>query len=94
MIPEKIKIGWKQYKIIHAKEALNDGSELYGQISYDRQTITLRASNSPEQDEATFIHEVLHGVSEMYGLGLDEKAVTLLGDALYTVVGDNGINLF
>ena len=93
MIPKKIKIGWKSYEVKHAKETLNSGDALYGQIDYDKQVITLRDSNTAIQDEATLVHEVLHGISDMYGLDLNEKTVTLLGDALYTVMRDAGITL-
>ena len=93
---EKIKIGWKEYKIEHSKvksTLVVEGSECYGQISYDDQVIYLREGNTEEQDRATLIHEALHGISDMYYLKLDEETVTRLGDALYTVIKDNQLSL-
>ena len=88
-IPNRIKIGWKQYDVVFADSRLNSGAELYGQINYDNCTITLRESSSPDQLRATLIHEVLHAIAEMYGLPLEEKLVTDLANALYTAIKDN-----
>ena len=88
-IPNKVKVGWKTYDVILADPTLNGGDELYGQIDYDRCTITLRAAASPDQQRATLVHELLHAVSNMYGLDLNEKLVTDLANALYCVYKDN-----
>lgn len=88
-IPNKVKVGWKTYDVILADPTLNGGDELYGQIDYDRCTITLRAAASPDQQRATLVHELLHAVSNMYGLNLDEKLVEDLANALYCVYKDN-----
>lgn len=92
-IPREVKIGWKKYSIVSASEALNSGGALYGQIDYDRQTITLRETNTGEQDEETLIHEVLHGISDMYGMGMTEDLVARLSNALYTFLKDNNLSL-
>jgi len=91
---DKIKIGWKVYDIKKSESALNSGDELYGQIDYNTQVITLRAQNSMEQDECTLIHEILHGVDDIYGFGFEEDVVERLSNALYALVVDNRINLF
>ena len=93
---DKVKIGWKEYKISKEEKCsilVVEGAECYGQISYDKQMIYLRKENSEEQDKATLIHEVLHGISEMYNLDLSEDIVTRLGDALYTTIKDNKLKL-
>jgi Zn-dependent peptidase ImmA (M78 family) len=88
-IPNSVKIGWKRYNIRFAEERLNSGNELFGQIDYQTCTITLRGRNTQEQDECTLIHEILHGVSEMYGLNMEEEQVERLANALYTFLVDN-----
>lgn len=88
-IPSKIKIGWKEYEVRKSSAVLNSGDDLYGQIDYNAKTITLCDANSSDQDECTLIHEVLHGISEMYGLGMEEDLVERLANALYTVMKDN-----
>lgn len=95
-IPERIKIGWKIYKVnvVEPQSTLyGNGDECYGQIDYDKQTIDLRNSNSTEQNEVTLIHEVLHGIGNMYSMDLTEEVVSKLADALYTVVKDNGLEI-
>lgn len=85
----KVKIGWKQYDVVFSESKLNSGAELYGQVNYDSCVITLREEASPDQQRATLIHEMLHAISEMYGLELEEKLVTDLANALFTVYKDN-----
>lgn len=94
MIPEKVKIGWKTYEIQKKEAVVSDGRECYGAIDFDKQIIEMRQNNSKEQEEATLIHEVLHGVSDMSHLDFSEDTVTRLAEALYTVATDNGIDLF
>lgn len=61
MIPEKVKILYKEYSVEY-QENLHDGAdELYGQIHYLSEKILLNPAASDEQQEATLIHEVLHG---------------------------------
>ena len=88
-MPNEIKVGWKTYEIQYSQAKLNSGGELYGQIDYDNCVIVLRESSTPDQLRATLIHEMLHAISEMYGLELEEKLVTDLANALYTVYKDN-----
>lgn len=90
-----IKIGWKTYDIryTHVESDLVKGDECYGAIDHQEQIIRLRAANSLDQNRATLIHEALHGIDEMYSLELSEKTVTVLADALYTVLVDNGLTI-
>lgn len=88
-IPDRVKVGWKDYEVVLTEARLNSGAELYGQIDHDAQIITLRGTSTHDQLCATLLHEVLHAVSDMYGLGLEEKLVEDLTNALYTVYKDN-----
>lgn len=91
-IPEFIKIGYKVYRIEECEPKLTI-EDYYGTIEYNDEKIYLRNSNSEEQNEQTLLHEVLHGVSEFYLLGMDEKQVTLLANALFTVLKDNNLEI-
>lgn len=90
---EKIKIGWREYSITKANPVLNGGDELYGEIDHIKNTITLRAVNTPDEECATLIHEVLHGIDVMYGISMEEEFVERLANALYTVLKDNGLEI-
>lgn len=88
-IPEKVKILYKEYTV-EEQENIHDGeADLYGQIHYLPQRIILNADCSDKQKEATLLHEVIHGLDEMYGIGLKEKQVDKLGNALYMLIKDN-----
>ncbi len=88
-IPEQVKILYKNYRI-EKREELHDGAEeLYGQIQYLEEKILLRENVSEERQEATLCHEMLHGLDDMYSIGLKEKQVEKLGNALYMLILDN-----
>lgn len=96
MVPDRIKIGWKEYVIQkdEPKQTLFiDGKECYGTIDYDNQVITLSNRNNTAQDEVTLIHEVLHGIDNMHALGLGENTIERLADAIYTVLLSNGLEI-
>lgn len=95
---DTIKIGWKEYQVIVAKPDSTlhlDGHECYGMINYLDQVIYLRESNSEEQMVETLIHEVLHGIGDMFSIESlkKEKLTTKLADALYTVLKDNQLEI-
>ena len=93
----QIKIGWKTYEIMNASRDTTltmGGEECYGQIDYDQNRILLNKEFArTDQGKATLAHEILHGISEMYHLDLDEAIVERLGDALFTLIKDNGIQI-
>lgn len=88
-IPEKVKILYKEYTVEEIENLHDGGVDLYGQIHYLTEKILLNVNSSDEQKKATLIHEVIHGLDEMYGIGLKEKQVEKLGNALYMLLRDN-----
>lgn len=93
---EQIKIGWKTYdiRVVEPKQTLFiGGNECFGTIDYINRVIELNHNNDEEQNIATLIHEVIHGVSEMYKLDFEEDTVERLGDALYTLFKDNSLEI-
>lgn len=88
-IPDKVKILYKNYTVVRAHNVHNEHNDLYGQIDYGRQVIELDGQYPDEQQKATLIHEVVHGLDDMYRIGLGEKVVERLGVALYQFIKDN-----
>lgn len=86
---EEVKVGYKHYKVKEEQNLHEDGAELQGQIRYLEQEIALREDMTEESKEATLMHECLHALDEMYGIGLSEEQVERLGNALYMFIGDN-----
>lgn len=88
-IPDKVKILYKDYGIEEQNNLHNNCGDLYGQIHYLPEKILLNSESSQEQKQATLIHEIIHGLDEMYCIGLKEKQVEKLGNAFYMLVRDN-----
>lgn len=88
-IPDKVKILYKDYDIEEKNNLHDNGGDLYGQIHYLPEKILLNSESSQEQKQATLIHEIIHGLDEMYCIGLKEKQVEKLGNAFYMLVRDN-----
>ncbi len=92
-----IKIGWKEYDIEIAEPVESDlyvnTDECYGRIDYDKQKIFLREQNSELQNRETLIHEVLHGIENMYLINLGEDTATKLASAIATVLHDNNLEI-
>lgn len=90
IIPESVSILYKDYAIGTENHMRDDnGAELYGKINYLDQTITLSNASSLEQKKATLIHELIHGIDDMYSIGLKEKQVEKLGNGVYMLIRDN-----
>ena len=88
-IPDKVKILYKEYGIEEQNNLHNNGGDLYGQIRYLTEKILLNSESSQEQKQATLIHEIVHGLDEMYCIGLKERQVEKLGNAFYMLIQDN-----
>lgn len=90
IIPDSAQILYKKYTVGFDSNMRNDkGDLLYGQIDHIEQLITLNEDAGIEQQKATLMHEMVHGLDELYGIGLKEKQVEKLGVALYMLVRDN-----
>jgi len=91
MIPSKVKIGYKNYTVELTDAPITvNGRECYGSIDYNDYIIKINKTYKEDQQKATFLHEVLHGISEMYmNSRLTEEDIELLGRGLYTFFVDN-----
>lgn len=91
---EKIKIGYKDYQIkyLDPKQVLfDDGTELISKIEYNDNIIYLSNRYSNDTSNEGLVHEVIHGIDDMYGIGLTEEQITGLGKGIYTALKDNGL---
>ena len=59
-IPTKIKIGEVEYKVSEKKFYFNDN--ISGNINYNLAQINIRKTLSSKEKEATFFHEIAHGI--------------------------------
>lgn len=86
---EEVKVGFKHYKVKKEQNLHESEVELQGEIRYLEQEIALREDITEEAKEATLMHECVHALDEMYGIGLSEEQVERLGNALYMFIEDN-----
>lgn len=90
IIPDKVKIGYKDYKInMKDGNIIDDNAVCYGNIEYDEGNINLSKSYTIDQQKCTCIHECLHGIDNAFDIKLSEEQVTKLGKAIYTFIRDN-----
>lgn len=85
----KIKALYKEYTVEETANLHDNGGDLYGQIHYLPEKILLNVDASEEQKKSTLLHELIHALDEMYGIGLKEKQVEKLGNAFYMLQKDN-----
>jgi hypothetical protein len=92
-IPSPIKVGWKRYKVELVDKVMVEDLECYGSCDFNTETILLREANKGKQMDETLLHEVLHAISDMYTLNLEEEVIKPLSSALYTVLEDNNLEI-
>lgn len=90
-IPEKVKIGYKDYKITKVDNKLvsEDDKVCYGNIEYDKANINIATIYDEDQQKCTLIHECLHGIDNMVEADLTEDQVRLIAKGLYDFIKTN-----
>ena len=88
----KVKIGYKEYEIVKKEEIIELPNECYGRIDFDKEKIELSTKYNQNQQNQTFLHELIHGIFDkldMHDLRDNETVVNQLSKELYEVVLDN-----
>ena len=86
MKPEKIKIFGHQYDVDYRELR---GDDRLGESSNAQNRIVIDPWQAPSQQEDTFLHEMVHQISNVLGLKLDEGTVWRLAAGLHTIIVDN-----
>ena len=89
IIPEKVKILYKNYAVREESNLHDNKSELYGIARYLEEEIVLNAGASLNQKKATLIHEIIHAIDEIYCVELSEGQVEKLGTGVFMLLRDN-----
>jgi hypothetical protein len=91
MIPDKVKIGYKVYDVqLVDYPVLVNGKECYGSCDYNDCVIKINKAFKKEQQEATFLHEIIHAIDDMHLNGkLEEIDTELFAKGLYIFIRDN-----
>jgi hypothetical protein len=102
-IPEKLKVGGRDYEVIYPHRFEDSADVLYGLHDGSGQTIKIASMDSHggqrcEQAIAnTFLHETIHAISMVYGCKLGslengEDIVAQLAEGLFQVIRDNDLD--
>ena len=90
IIPEQVHLLYKDYKVKKTSNLRSDSGEtLYGQTQFIEQLILINDNASEDQQKATLIHELVHGLDELFGIELKEEQVEKVGNAFYMLIRDN-----
>ena len=92
-IPEKIKVGYRSYKLEEWKQTVASANEAQGQFFSKEGVIGYTADEKGVSHANTLIHEILHAIVYQWNMELDEKAeehiVNGITNGLTTVLVDN-----
>jgi len=92
-IPDKIKIGYREYKLEEWKQTIASANEAQGQFFAKEGIIGYTAEEKGVSHANTLIHECLHAIIYQWNMELDDKIEELvvngLANGLTTILVDN-----
>ena len=92
-IPDKIKIGYREYKLEEWKQTIASANEAQGQFFAKAGIIGYTAEEKGVSHANTLIHECLHAIIYQWSMELDDKVEELvvngLANGLTTILVDN-----
>ena len=90
IIPDTVKILGYTYQVKKVNDRLkNNGVNTAGSCSCVNQTIWIDTASTQDQQESTFIHEILEALDYHLNLGLGDAKICPLESGLYQVLKDN-----
>jgi len=91
--PDKIKIGYRDYKLEEWKQTVASANEAQGQFFAKEGIIGFTAEEKGVSHANTIIHECLHAIIYQWNMDLEEKVEELvvngLANGLTTIFVDN-----
>ena len=92
-IPDKIKIGYREYKLEEWKQTIASANEAQGQFFAKEGIIGYTAEVKGVSHANTLIHECLHAIIYQWSMELDDKVEELvvngLANGVTTIFVDN-----
>ena len=92
-IPDKIKVGYKEYKLEEWKQTVASANEAQGQFFSKEGVIGYVTTEKGVSHANTILHEILHAIIYQWNIGLEEKEeeklVNGITNGLTTVFVDN-----
>jgi len=89
-IPHRVQISRKGfYEILYVDSFLDEST--VGETRLDKKQIVLKDKQTPKESVHTYIHELLHAISDEYEVNLTENQVIALERAIYYVLKSNNV---
>ena len=92
-IPDKIKVGYREYKLEEWKQTVASANEAQGQFFSKEGVIGYVTTEKGVSHANTILHEIMHAIIYQWNIELDEKVEELvvngLSNGLTTVLVDN-----
>ena len=91
--PDKIKVGYKEYKLEEWKQTVASANEAQGQFFSKEGVIGYVTTENGVSHAKTILHEIMHAIIYQWNIELGEKEeehlVNALSNGLTTVFVDN-----
>lgn len=90
--PTKVKVGWRDYKILEWDLHAARSAECYGETRHIPGEIAIDRTHPVEQQAETLTHEILHVIFRQWSIQDDigeERTVGALSNGLASVIRDN-----
>ena len=89
-IPSHIQVTKKaRYEVVWTDGFLDPN--VMGETRFDPNQIVIKNNLSPKETVTTYIHEVIHAISNEYDVGLTETQVRALEKSLYYVLKNDNM---
>lgn len=87
-IPDKVQIGGHSF-IVKRVDVVDKHNPKRGEIRYLENQILIDSTMAESRQEQSLLHEILHEIDQQCALGLEERDVWRLAEALYAVLCNN-----
>lgn len=88
-LPDEVKVRNETYRILKAKGVLLDDPECVGYCDPEHRVIAINVEQTEKQQLRTFIHEILHALSDEFNIDIKHKSIYKLEKAIYRFIKDN-----
>ena len=89
MRTKQVKIGYAIYKLLEQEHVELLRSPAKGLIEHDRLAITLETDQSLPEKFQSLMHELTHGIADMYDVELDEVETNRIATGVAIFIVDN-----
>lgn len=86
---KKLKICGYDFKLVYKDNVLVDKDKCLGCCISDSSVIQLKKNMKKEKKQEVILHESIHAMSDIMGLGLSEKTVNTLGVVIINYIKNN-----